>query len=627
MKDEKKSGKFKRFCDATNSKCRHLRFEYRYVTTHFSSLIHSVSRVLDVAGFFISIACLTILTVYVGFEHEARNLALMNKCLRWIQAVYIFTILFNLTMNFRHTVRNTRFLKWVTEIGLLITLLPALYPHPEHPWIPVLEQILYSRKFLFACLGAYAMVDLCYGFSKLAGRRTNPSLLMAGSFLFFILVGSFVLTMPKCTYHGISYMDSLFVSTSAVCICGLTPVEIATTFTPLGQTVLCVMFEIGGLGVITFTSFFAIYFSGTQTIYNQLLMRDMIYSKSMNDLLPTLLYILVFTLLIQTAGAFAVYFTLPDTMGMSMNERIGTAVFHSMSGFCNVGFSNIEGGMANPALMESNQSIYIVMSVLVFAGAIGFPILMNFKDIVVQYGKRLWRKLSHDKRKLLPVHIYDLNTKIVLATTLSIFFISFAAFFLLERTHSLKGMPVYEQMVQSLFNAVMPRSGGFSTISPGAFLNVTLLLVVIQMWIGGASQSMAGGVKVNTLGVIFLNLRAIVTQTKGISAFERRIAVPSVRRANAVIILSLTLTALFSMALMLIDPQLPMRWTLFEVVSSTFNVGSSMGATPYLSDASKGVLCVSMFLGRVGIISLLSGMLTVKRDASLSFPSENVIIN
>lgn len=600
---------------------------YGRFTVRYTTLLRHISGVLGALAFVCSASCLVLLAVYVGFDHADAHKLMLHRALRAIQIVFLVNIFFDLLLRFRQTVRNTRVLKWMVDVGIILTLLPLLYPHPEHPWLPWLEAVLYSNKFLYIALTAYSVLAVSSVLMRMTGRRTNPSLLLASSFLIFITVSSLLLMMPKCTYTGISFPDSLFVSTSAVCICGLTSVDIASTFTPLGQGILLVMFEIGGLGLITFTSFFAVFFSGKQSVYNQLLIRDFIYSKSMNSLTPTLLYILGFTLVMQVIGAVGIYFTLPDAIADTTADRLWITAFHSVSGFCNVGFSNIPGGMANPVLMRDGASLYVVMSVLVFAGALGFPILTNFKDGFLEHLRRMWHRLHGRRLTRRRVHIYDINTKIVLVTTSVVFLLGFVSFWALENNHALAGMSTVDKAVQSLFNAVMPRSGGFTTINPASFLGVTLMLVVVQMWIGGASQSMAGGIKVNTLGVLCLNLRSIATSAGRVGAFRRSIAPQSIRRANAVTFLSIIAFIVFAVTLMILEPDLPTRSILFETVSATFNVGSSMGITSMLSDASKFVMCVAMFLGRVGLISVLTGMFTLRRDASAYYPEDDVIIN
>ena len=593
----------------------------------FRRTVRTVNHVLAVVTWVASLACLVSLTVITGFDHRVLDVFQLTEVLKVCRAVFVLNILCGYLQKGESLSRWARVVGNVLNVLMLLTLMPFVYPHPHSGVLQALDQLLLKHLWQYAIMALYALNNLSYGVMRLMGRRTNPAVMMAGSFAFFIMAGALVLMMPKCTYHGISFMDSLFVSTSAVCITGLTTVDIPATFTPLGQIALCVLFQIGALGVITFTSFFAIFFSGHQSIYSQLMIRDMVYSKTMNSLVPTLFYILMFTLSVEAAGAVAIWFTVPESLYTSPEQHAAIAIFHSLSAFCNVGFSNVEGGMANPAFMHGNQTIYIAMSVLLFAGGIGFPILVNFKDLVMSYWRRMWRWLLRRPRRFYPRHIVDLNTRVVLATTLTVLVIGSVAFFVLESGNTMRGMSIYERVVQSVFNSLIPRSGGYATVNPADFLNVTLLLVLLQMWVGGGSQSMAGGIKVNTLGAVLLNLRSIVQQRSGVQAFNRNIAYPSVRRAKAVVILSVITVTVFIVAVMLLEPQLPAKAVVFECVSATFSVGSSLGITADLGPAAKCVLCVAMFVGRGGLLSLLTGMFTLRRDVSAHLPSENLIIN
>lgn len=164
-------------------------------------------------------------------------------------------------------------------------------------------------------------------------------------------------------------------------------------------------------------------------------------------------------------------------------------------------------------------------------------------------------------------------------------------------------------------------------MNPARFLNVTLVIVMFLMWVGGSSQSTGGGIKVNTLAAIWLNLRAIVTGRSQVTAFHRSISVGSIRRANAVVAISIFSYFIFSVTIFLLDPHLSARDILFEVNSAVFTVGSSLGITSQLCAGSKAVLCVAMFLGRVGIISLLTGIASRRDSASCSYPSDNIIIS
>jgi len=552
--------------------------------------------------------------------------------LHGVQAIFLLTFVCSWVLQFHNTRRDTRPIKWVVDAGLLATAIPLLFPRPENPWIPWADAAVWSPWFLIVVLLCYSGVVLSQTVIGILGSRTNPSLILATSFIFFILLGSFLLLMPRCTVNGISYVDSLFVATSAVCITGLTPVDVASTFTPLGLTVLGALMQIGALGVMTFTSFFALFFSGNTSIHSQLMVKDMIYSKTINSLLPTLLYILIFTICIEFAGATAIFWSVHDTLGMSVRDELAFAAFHAVSAFCNAGFSNIPGGMSNPALLSGNQLVYVVLTVLILAGGIGFPILVNARDAIVHQIGRLWNcrptGRRGKKKHTRIIHIYNMNTKIVLVTTLSLLVAGTILFWIFEGGNSMAGMSPWEKLVQSVFNSITPRSAGFASVNPSGFLNITVVMLMFLMWVGGASQSTAGGIKVNAFAAIILNLRAIVLGRSRVTAFGRTVAPESIRRANAVVTLSILCYVVYSFALMTLEPHIGTRELLFESCSALFTVGSSLGTTALLGSASKVVLCTAMFLGRVGLISLLVGIAGNRRDnAAVGYPTDNIIIN
>lgn len=598
------------------------------MTHRFVGALHTVSGCLRALSMIVSVVLLGALVVYFGFDHSEAEIVIIRRVIRASQLIFLTDIFYGIIFDPHSAFRQRGIAKKIVDTVVLITLLPLLYPHPEHPWLPWLERLLYSYRFLTAVLTAYAIVDVSYAVMKLVGRRTNPSLLLSSSFLAVIFIGSLLLMLPKCTYGPIPYVDALFVSTSAVCITGLTTIDVYVNFTPLGMIVLAVLIQIGGLGLMTFTSFFALFFSGRTSIYSHLVLRDMIYSKSMSNLLPTLLYILSFSLILELIGAIVVYGTIKEALGLPWLPTLAISFFHSLSSFCNAGFSIIPGGMSNPLLLYGCGSIYWITSVIVIAGAIGFPILVNFKDALMLHLHRLWLFITM-RRSTEPrnVHPFDMNTKIVLATFFILFFAGAGLFGLMEWNHSLAGMSTGDKITQSVFNSVTPRSAGFSSVNPAGFLNITLVMVMFLMWVGGGSQSTAGGIKVNTFAAICLNLRCIILGREKVTAFKRTIAVWSIRRANAVVCISIISYLAYSMVILALEPHLPTRDLLFETLSALFTIGSSLGVTPLLSPASKLILCSAMFLGRVGLVSLMSGLAGRRHDSPVSYPTDNLIIN
>ncbi|MDE5968161.1 MAG: potassium transporter, partial [Muribaculaceae bacterium] len=207
------------------------------------------------------------------------------------------------------------------------------------------------------------------------------------------------------------------------------------------------------------------------------------------------------------------------------------------------------------------------------------------------------------------------------------YILSAAIFFIVERNNTLAGMPLSDQIVQSIFNAFSPRSSGFVSVNPARFMPVTIIVVMIMMWIGGASQSTAGGIKVNTFAVILLELKAVITGNNRVVVYNRTLAHDSIRRAFAVVTISILSYAVVSLLLIAFEPTLSTKALLFEAASALFTVGSSLGITDRLGLDAKLLLCLAMFVGRVGLLSLLTGMVRHTGKAPLRCPEDNVIIN
>lgn len=591
-------------------------------TLRFAARIRLISTLLDILALLASFACFGCFASHLGFNHTVEEYKAIFRIMRYVQAIFIINILFNIIFDFRRVKRETRLLKWIIDIAVLTSLLPWAYPHPVHPWIPWLAKVLYSTVYLYTVLGLYAGFEICLWIMKCMNRRTNPALLLSGSFIVFIVIGTGLLMLPKCTYTSLSFVDSLFVSTSAVCITGLTPVDVSVTFTPLGQVILAILIQIGGLGVLTFTSFFALFYTGGTSMYSQLMVKDLIYTRSFNELLPTILYILGVTLFIEGVGAVIIYMSIHDVFPMTTQDEIGFAIFHSISAFCNAGFSTLHGGMSNPLLLYGNQWIYLAMSLIISAGSIGFPILVNCRDYIIHKTRALFNG-NNDR----VIHIWSMNTKLVLITSAGLLISGIILFYLWERDNTLAGMSPWMQFAQSVFNAVVPRSAGFSSVSPGSFMPYTLIFIMFLMWIGGASQSTAGGIKVNTFAAMLLNIRTVMTGKNRVTAFHRAISVRSMQRVHTVISVSVISVVLYSIAILMLEPELSVKDSLFEVVSAVFTVGSSLGATPHLSGASKIILCTAMFFGRIGMLSILMGFADSHRSNSFRYPSDSIIIN
>lgn len=582
-----------------------------------------VSGFMQVLAFLAAVGALAGLLIYAGFDADAIDKNRIIELLHIAQTIFVAGIIVDVFIHPRpHGVAG--WVRIVTDVMIVLTVLPSLFHHLAD--LPGLGALFHRRFFLLAIF-IYSVAEVCGGVMRLLGRRTNPSLILSGSFAVFIIAGAFVLMLPRCHTEHLGFVDALFVASSAVSMTGLTPVDVATAFTPLGWTVLAVLMQIGALGVLTFTSFFALFFTGRPSIYNQLLMRDFIYSKSMSALIPMMLNILAFTVCVEAIGAVGIYFTLPRGMFGTFGPKAGCAAFHAIAAFTNSGLSTVPGGLANPAFFQGNQLFYLVMTLLIFAGGIGFPNLVNFRDAALQYLVDLKNYVLRRPPQRRRLHVYDLNTRIVLTTTVTLFVIGAVAFFFLERHHTLEGMPLSKQIIQSIFYSATPRSAGFAPINPARFLNITLMMLMFLMWIGGASQSMAGGIKVNAFATALLNLRSLIRNSRGVAAFDLRISQDSVRRANGTIVLSVLTIVVFTGAVVMAEPHLGLKAVVFECLSAVTTNGLSLGITDRLCDTSKILLSVAMFTGRVGMLSILSGLAHHTSDTSCHFPTDEIIIS
>ena len=556
-----------------------------------------------------------------GFTISAAEAHQLQRLYHGVWIVFLVDISLHILLEYKDTRQTFSMLTWILTFLLYLTLVPVVFHRPEvEGAVQAVWDFLNGKAYHLVLLLVLSFLNLSYGLVRLLGRRTNPSLILAVSFFIIILIGTGLLMLPRSTVAGISWVDSLFISTSAVCVTGLTSVDVASTFTTTGFVIIILLIQIGGLGVMTLTSFFAMFFMGNTSLYNQLVVRDMVSSNSLNSLLSTLVYILGFTLVIEGIGTFAIWSDIHGTMGMDVHEELAFSAFHSISAFCNAGFSTLPGNLGNPLLMKGHNPFYIYISLLIILGGIGFPILVNFKDIILYHIRRFWRFLhtwEWDGRRF--YHLYNLNTRIVLIVTFLLLAVGRPAKSTLEKP-AVRGQA-------ALKNACVHLSAGFSSVDLAGLGVQTLLLYLILMWIGGGSQSTAGGIKVNAFAVVVLNLVAVLRGTERVEVFGRELSHDSIRRSNATVVMSFGVLFVSVFIISILEPGLSLLAITFECVSAISTVGSSLNATPLLGSDSKLLVALLMFVGRVGLITLMLGIIKQKKHTKYQYPSGQIIIN
>ena len=593
-----------------------------------------INAALGVITFFSYVASIFMIVTAVlgfGFHLTYKQVDELKLLYFWVWITFLIDRGSHLLLMRRGYVKSEySFLGWCVNSMLVLTLIPIVVEIAGIDDSYGLMRILDNHIFHVTVLFLISLINLSDGVIRLLGRKLNPALMLSVSFMVFILLGSGLLLMPRCILPGVhlSWIDSLFTATSAVCVTGLTTVDVPGTYTYIGQFVVMMLIQVGGLGVMTITSFFALFFMGNTSLYNQMLVRDMVSSKSLASLWSTLLNILGFTAILELVGAFTIFLSIHGTIGLDVRHELFFSLFHSVSAFCNAGFSIFNDGLSSPVLMTGHCWLYIIISLLIILGGIGYPVLVNLKLIVYKRARFFWQWICgrHYAGMSIP-NLFDLNTKIVLRTTGLLIVFGALLIGIFEWDNTFAGMLPHEKITQAFFNAVSPRTAGFVSVNLNSMCIQTILVYTILMWIGGASQSTAGGVKVNAFAIAVLNIRAIIHGTTRVEFAGRELSLDSIRRANVAVFASLFVLFGFVFAITVIEPQLPLKAIVFECVSAFSTVGSSLGITSQLQDASKVLIVLLMFLGRVGVVTLAQALLRQYKKQNYKLPQDNIIIS
>ena len=476
----------------------------------------------------------------------------------------------------------------------------------------------------------FLLIFVMIEFSRLEiGRNStlfNPALLFCTSFILIIAIGTALLMLPKSATRPISLVDALFTSTSAVCVTGLSVLDIGKDLTFMGQLVLLLLIQIGGLGVMTFTSFFAFFFKGRSSLEEQLRVRD-IANTTLSGARGFIVKVILFTLAVELVGAAFVYYSLPGAAFANGADRVWFSVFHAVSAFNNAGFSTATLGMYEPVFRFNYPLMWILALLLIFGG-LGFGIIFNAS----RYG-RVWlvqrfRKLTTGEPCQRHPRTVNLSTRLVLITTGLLILTGTVAVLVFEWNGALAEHTTWwGRLSTAFFTGVTPRTAGFNVVDYGTLTVPTLMTTILLMYIGGSPGSTAGGIKTTTMAVATLNIFSTARGRRRIEFMGREISNLSTRRAFATIVLSLVFLGLAISVVASLEKDKGLLPVAFECFSAFGTVGLSMNLTAQLGDAARIALVVVMFVGRVSALTLIIGLLRQVRVNNYRYPKEDVLIN
>jgi trk system potassium uptake protein TrkH len=420
-----------------------------------------------------------------------------------------------------------------------------------------------------------------------------------------VLLGSILLTFPisSTSGHFTSPINTIFTATSAVCVTGLVVVDTGTYWSTFGQAVLLVLFQLGGFGIIVGTTLALIAIGGRFKLRDKLLVTESIGYDQLGGVGGIVARIAIFSLVIEAAGAVIFYFRW--LVAGNSATSLWTAVFHAVSAFNNCGM-DIFGNFSSLSGYQNDAITLFVTALLIILGGTGYIV---FAD--------LFKKRSFIRSAL--------DTKIVLVTTGSLLVLGTLFYLIVESGNPATMGPLSfpQKIMVSFFQSVTPRTAGFSSIDIGSLKYISLLLTMFLMFIGGASGSTAGGVKVNTLGVLVMTIWNIVRGREDIEAFGRQLTQQTVYRALSLFLLYLGVVGIF-VTLLSITEVFPIDNILFETFSAMGTVGLSTGITPELSIAGRIVLVFAMFVGRLAPLGFIVFLAHRRQTADMGYPHENI---
>lgn len=441
----------------------------------------------------------------------------------------------------------------------------------------------------------------------------RPAQVFLISFMAPIFIGTLLLKMPNSTTFELSWVDALFMATSAVCVTGLATVDL-TQFTFLGQVIMALLIQIGGLGIMTLTLAFSSLIAGGLGVKERIMIGKMFSENKLSEVKGLLYKICLYTFAIELTGVGLLYFSLKKSLVEPNLNDLWVSVFHSISAFCNAGFSILEAGLTNQ-LVQANYFFCSVIMILIVLGGIGFPTLANLQQLVI-------KSLRKDRDS----HLLSTTTKVVLSATLVLLVVGTISLYLTETGNLLVSQHWFDRWFQSLFWSVTARTAGFNTLPVEELSLMSVLVLILLMWIGGAPMSTAGGIKVTTFYLAFLNLKSQIFSLDRIEAFGRQIKSESVIRAFGIMTLSLVFIFLSSFVLVALNPKLDTFDLLFEVVSAVSTVGLSRGITASLDDFSKIILVLLMFIGRVGLVTVFAAFVKPAVIARYQYLEDDIIV-
>lgn len=576
------------------------------VNVNLYSSKDAVLRIFRILNFIISSSALVLLASYYGFPHDSETADLILRGVTGSFIFYVTHYVVRVIYEFHPLtfIKNTAFEAVVMGILVVEGMSDLFTGH-------LLIEPLISQMGIRSARDVYTLIIQGYFFlmvwSELLRRgnilpriRLNPAVIFILSFFAIITVGTVLLMLPEMTTitGGMPWIDALFTSTSATCVTGLMVVDTVSYFTFKGQVVLLILIQLGGLNLIAFGSFLALAARFGLGVRQHDVIEDFVNRDNVQSSSGMLQKVIWWCLGIEAIGALALFATWDEGLRFAdYTEKAFYSIFHSVSAFNNAGISLFTNGLAAPEIAQ-NWSMHWVVTLLVFFGALGMMAMFDLFDPA-----RMRERMNQPWKQI------SFATKIALYFSLALVVIGAVAFYALERNGTMEGMSLWGQITTSVFQSAT-RTSGFNTVDIGSVGIPMLFMLTILMFIGSSSSSTGGGIKTSTLAIVLADVRRTIRGFEHVQLFQRTIPEVLRSRAYSVLLFFLmgNLICIFFLSIteseILAQQGRNLLDLTFEQVSAMGTVGLSTGITSELSTAGKFIIASSMFVGRVGTLTV-----------------------
>lgn len=445
-------------------------------------------------------------------------------------------------------------------------------------------------------------------------KRKNtytPVQILAMGFAIVIFVGAILLSLPIASQSGkiTPFIDCIFTSTSAVCVTGLVTVDTGTYWTYFGKTVIITLIQIGGLGFMSVATLVFFILGKRITLKERLVMQEAMNVNSLQGLVKMIKYVLIFTFSVEAMGAVLLSTQFIPDFGII--KGIYYSVFHAVSAFCNAGF-DLMGDFTSVTAYANNSVVILTIAALIAIGGLGFFVWVEI------YNSKGVKRLS-------------LHSRVVIYTTLVLIFGGAILMYVFEmnNAYTMQGMSPKGKILSSIFASVSPRTAGFNSIPLDKMTTAGIFLTIILMFIGGSPGSTAGGLKTTTAVLLFMTVVSVVRGREETEIFERRINKELVYKAFAIAVISMALVITVTMILSITEQKgIPFEYFLYEATSAFATVGLTLGLTTKLTFVGKIVITLTMYAGRVGLLTIILALAKNKssKSGTIRYPEDKILI-